>query len=207
MDNDQWFKNRLSGDFAESIAITHFSALGYKVERTGIENTAPSYAKLQHSVKLNNYDVSAYSGKIFKFHSKFPDFIASRVTKKPNGGRILNAIFIEVKYRTKANLSELRAELKQQYSHYITSGYPIFVYLLCKSITDEKDIAFKSQIRPDKFRVLFCYLGHKSALWWEAGTDAFNKNAMYRYEHDDKTETFNRIYKDLIVKHLNDLSG
>lgn len=206
MDNDRWFKNRLYSDFAESIAMTHFSALGYKVERTGIENTAPFYANLQYVVKTRNLDVSSYSSKVFQFHSKFPDFIASRVTPKPNGDPIMNAIFIEVKYRTKVNLAELREEIKKEYEHYISSGYPIFVYLLCKSITSESDISFKSQVKPDKFRVLFCYLGHSSALWWELGTPSFDENSMYRYERNGKTETFNRIYKDLIINYLNDLS-
>ncbi|WP_158601649.1 hypothetical protein [Pantoea agglomerans] len=53
MENGNWFLNRLKGEFAENIAMIHFSALGYKVERTGIEHTAPNYANIQHMVKVS----------------------------------------------------------------------------------------------------------------------------------------------------------
>lgn len=121
MNNDQWFHNRLRGDFAENLAMLHFSALGYQVERTGIEHTAPFYANLQHVAKSRNYDVSSYLGKVFNFHSKFPDFIASRVTPKPNGDPIMNAIFIEVKYRKNVDLALFRSEVQEQYKEYVAS--------------------------------------------------------------------------------------
>jgi len=206
MNNDQWFHNRLRGDFAENLAMTHFSALGYRVERTGIEHTAPFYANLQHAAKSRNYDVSSYLGKVFNFHSKFPDFIASRVTPKRNGDPIMNAIFIEVKYRKNVDLALFRSEVQEQYKEYVASGYPVFIYLLCKSVKNEADIAFKSTVSPKSFRVLFCYLGHKSALWWEAGSRSFDNNPIYEYKGNGNTESFNRIYKDIIIKHLDELS-
>ncbi|WP_241640791.1 hypothetical protein [Rosenbergiella epipactidis] len=206
MNNDQWYRNRLNGDFAESIAMTHFSALGYKVERTGIEHTAPFYAQLQYEVKSRDYDVSAYSNKIFKFHSKFPDFIASRVTQRPNNTPIMSTIFIEVKYRKNVDLAVLREEVKGQYEHYISSGYPIFIYLLSKTITNERDVAYRTEIRPNNFRLFFCYLIQENALWWEAGCPSFDKYPIYKYEYNGRTETFNRVYKDLIIGYLNGLS-
>lgn len=206
MENGNWFLNRLKGEFAENIAVIHFSALGYKVERTGIEHTAPNYANIQHMVKFRKYEVSSYMEKVLKFHSNHPDFIASRVTKKSDGTPIINGLFIEVKYRRNVDLSLLREEVKKQYEHYITSGYPVFIYLVCKNVTKENDICFKSSIRPAKFRILFCYLGHDDALWWEAGSPKFDENKMYEITKEKGKITFNNVYKELIIKHLDELS-
>lgn len=208
MNNDQWFNNRLRGDFAENIAMIHFSALGYRVERTGIEYAAPFYANLQSKAKYNNFKVNSQFRSAFHFMSKYPDFIASRESEDPNTGEpTINSFLIEVKYRTNADLSLLKTELKNTYKEHLSLKHAIFVYLVCKTIINESDITFKSTIKPNSFRILFCYLGHDRCDWWEAGSEKFDNNYLYKLDFNREKDSFNRIYRDIIIKYLNEFSA
>lgn len=208
MNNDRWFNNRLRGDFAESIAMIHFSALGYRVERTGIEYTAPFYANLQSKAKYNNFKVNSQFKSAFSFMSKYPDFIASRESIDPNTGEsTINSFLIEVKYRKNVDLSLLKAELKETYKEHLNLKHAIFVYLVCKNITNESDVTFKSYVKPKSFRIFFCYLGHERCDWWEAGADKFDNNYLYKLDFNGVQDNFNRIYRDVIIEYLNEFSA
>lgn len=83
----KWFKNKLSGNFAENICSVHFQSLNYSVEKTGIENIAPFYAK----------NLNFFQNNFVKNHlNKTPDFIVSKNQE--------DAIFVEVKFNS--NLSD-----------------------------------------------------------------------------------------------------
>ena len=84
--NKQWLTNKLNGNFAENICSVHFQSLDYSVEKVGIENIAPTYAKNSNFFKDN----------FIKNHlNRTPDFIVSKVTQK--------AIFVEVKFNSTIN--------------------------------------------------------------------------------------------------------
>ncbi|HDC0618632.1 TPA: hypothetical protein O7S29_005063 [Salmonella enterica] len=207
MNNDQWLSNRLRGDFAESIAMIHFSALGYRVERTGIEYTAPFYANLRSKGKQHGFMINSQFAATYNFMSKYPDFIASRESIHPKTGEpTIHSFLIEVKYRRHVDLSLLKTELKNTYKEHISLKLAIFVYLVCKTITNESDVTFKSSIRPDSFRIFFCYLGHDRCDWWEAGTENFDNNYLYKLDFNKEKDSFNRIYRDVIIEYLNEFS-
>lgn len=207
MNNDQWFSNRLRGDFAESLTMIHFSALGYRVERTGIEYIAPFYANLQSKGKQYGFSINSQFATAFNFISKYPDFIASRESINPKTGYpTINSFLIEVKYRRHVDLSLLKTELKNTYKEHINLKHAIFVYLVCKTITNESHVTFKSNIRPNSFRVFFCYLGHDRSDWWEAGTENFDNNYLYILDFTKEKDSFNRIYRDVIIEYLNEFS-
>ena len=84
--NKQWLTNKLNGNFAENICAVHFQSLDYSVEKVGIENIAPTYAKNSNFFKDN----------FIKNHlNRTPDFIVSKGTQK--------AIFVEVKFNSTIN--------------------------------------------------------------------------------------------------------
>ena len=84
--NKQWLTNKLNGNFAENICAVHFQSLDYSVEKVGIENIAPTYAKNSNFFKDN----------FIKNHlNRTPDFIVSKGIEK--------AIFIEVKFNSTIN--------------------------------------------------------------------------------------------------------
>ena len=84
--NKQWLTNKLNGNFAENICSVHFQSLDYSVEKVGIENIAPTYAKNSNFFKDN----------FIKNHlNRTPDFIVSKGTQK--------AIFVEVKFNSTIN--------------------------------------------------------------------------------------------------------
>lgn len=84
--NKQWLTNKLNGNFAENICAVHFQSLDYSVEKVGIENIAPTYAK----------NSNFFQDNFIKNHlNRTPDFIVSKGTQK--------AIFVEVKFNSTIN--------------------------------------------------------------------------------------------------------
>lgn len=84
--NKQWLTNKLNGNFAENICAVHFQSLDYSVEKVGIENIAPTYAKNSNFFKDNF---------VKKHLNRTPDFIVSKRSEK--------AIFVEVKFNSTIN--------------------------------------------------------------------------------------------------------
>ena len=79
---ENWFTQKLKGDFAEAVCETHFSSLGYHVEKVGIEAIAPMYVK-----RSNTYKQNFVRNQL----NKTPDFLISNDT---------DAFFVEVKFRS-----------------------------------------------------------------------------------------------------------
>lgn len=103
---NNWFKQKLKGDFAEAICGTHFNSLGYHVEKIGIEAIAPIYTR-----KSNSYKQNFVQDQL----NKTPDFLISNDS---------DAFFVEVKFRSiiknkNTNFYEESAKLMSQYKNII----------------------------------------------------------------------------------------
>jgi len=109
---------KIKGDLAELICKHHFELMGCDVNKVGIENLSPSFAKLTSSKKA----VDALKNRM----QYMPDFLVVHPSKK-------NASFVEVKYKqniTQDFLKQFSLELHQQYSDFIKDGVPVYFYLL-----------------------------------------------------------------------------
>ena len=111
---------KIKGDFAELICKHHFELMGCNVNKVGIEELSPSFAKLTSSHKA----VKALKNRM----QGMPDFLVVHPS-------LNNASFVEVKYRkniTKdtAYLKKFSLELHAQYSNFINDDVPIYFYLL-----------------------------------------------------------------------------
>ncbi len=140
--NKQWLTNKLNGNFAENICAVHFQSLDYSVEKVGIENIAPTYAK----------NSNFFQDNFIKNHlNRTPDFIVSKGIEK--------AIFIEVKFNSTINdaqesFYEYGSKLIIQYknilfkSKFIDSVTENMTYQnLYKFINTQNEIVFKEDVK------------------------------------------------------------
>ena len=73
--NKDFIINKILGDLAESICHSHFSALGYDVEYTGIEKFAQRFSKhLNQSTKKSDSTLELYDSIRY-----YPDLLISRI--------------------------------------------------------------------------------------------------------------------------------
>ena len=82
---------KIKGDFAELICKHHFELMGYTVDKVGIEQLSPSFAKLN--------DSHSWVKNIKEHIQKLPDFLAVCPQKEL-------ASFIEVKFRDSVTANE-----------------------------------------------------------------------------------------------------
>ncbi|MFZ3017284.1 MAG: hypothetical protein WA056_02355 [Gallionella sp.] len=133
-----WYRNKIKGGIAETVCRTHFEALGYSVESTGIEQIAPMFCKLQ-GLPSGNYmeDVRQFQ--------RLPDFLISRVHPATTGAQAgkADAVFVEAKYRTAVVFETFTQELIATYAHLLEKKMRFIVYLVCKRYKmKEADTAF-----------------------------------------------------------------
>ena len=140
--NKQWLTNKLNGNFAENICAVHFQSLDYSVEKVGIENIAPTYAK----------NSNFFQDNFIKNHlNRTPDFIVSKGSEK--------AIFVEVKFNStindaKESFYDYGSKLLIQYknilfkSKFIDSVTENMPYQdLYKFIRENKEDVFKEDVK------------------------------------------------------------
>ena len=73
--NTDFITNKILGDLAESICHSHFTALGYDVEYTGIEKFAQRFSKhLNQSSKISDS-----SSELYDSIRSYPDLLISRL--------------------------------------------------------------------------------------------------------------------------------
>ncbi len=109
---------KIKGDFAELICKHHFSLMGCDVNKMGIEDVSPSFAKLQSTKDA----ISSLKIRI----QNTPDFLVVHPS-------INDASFVEVKFRKNIDekgLCALSKELHKQYANFIDDGIQIYFYLL-----------------------------------------------------------------------------
>lgn len=210
-----WYKNKILGDFAESICESHFSALGYDVEHTGIEKSAQMLAKFSN--QTNQQSVAAKS--ILKVLHKTPDLLISRIY-----GNQLQSYMVEVKYRKSvANMNIFENELLWSYRSIIWNqniydnagfsddekaiwGGDKIDHKLIEKVKFSKmapkcinlHIIFYVVIKnpPQNHRHVYCNLSTYPA-WWNAGDERFANLKNGTYKSNNRLHTykdFNEVY-------------
>ena len=226
--NIKWYKNKILGDFAESICINHFDALGYHIEYTGIEKSASMFTKYSNLSKTK----SITSETIYRTIHKTPDLLISRLFNNH-----LESFFIEVKYRnTVEDFQQLENELLWQYRHeiwtnqimeilnlninekeiWLNNTIPLNNNLLDKVKKDyrKKDfiklpIIFYLVVKntPRNENHIYCNFA-TFPKWWNVGDSNFNKNNINTYISNNKLnnyKNFNEVYKEEIEPALNSI--
>ena len=120
MPNNYTPQNKIKGDYAELICKHHFELMGCHVNKVGIEDLSPSFAKLQSTHNA----VQALKSRM----QLMPDFLVVHPSME-------NASFVEVKYRKDitddtSQLREFSKYLHKRYENFIKDGVPVYFYLL-----------------------------------------------------------------------------
>lgn len=172
---------KIKGDFAELICKHHFELMGCHVNKVGIEELSPTFAKLNSSKKA----VESLKARM----QYMPDFLVVHPT-------LQDASFIEVKYRKNINdnasLKSLSLELHEKYSDFIKDDTPIYFYLLTN----------KSP---------FIHIMKANALkYWEhtggfypVGENALDRLPFFRGNNDNRS--FNDVYMKSIKPAIVDI--
>lgn len=197
--------NKAKGDIGEEICKAHFEALGYAVERTGIEHIAPQYCNILGAPHGN------YIGDVKKIQ-KLPDFLISRIhprtpvtTKSGMAGKA-DAVFVEAKFRTRQNLDDFTDKILENYGHLLASGIHFIVYLVCKQYTlketeseySNEGYVFLNFINPTKSKA------KGDTGWQQAGvSDRFEKYSLY--QGMQAGQDFNVAYEQIVKPMLREL--
>ena len=197
MKTKNWSRNRIIGSIAEMCVEQHFEQLGYKVEKTGIEHIAPFYAHLEAD---HEADWSDYATEIRENYRKLPDFLISRV--HPSKGLIdeqirdgelcgdAEALFVEAKFRTNADLDKLGDEFLSVY------GENAIIYLVANGWHWES-----KKKNGEGVCVFVNLLEHNK--WWKSGMHQLDKYMIYT---GSKLGTnFNSINQKIIQPALNEI--
>lgn len=198
-----WYQNKIIGALAEEAATQHFQAIGYTIEKTGIEITAPQLAK---TLSSNSFH-SVYSKKMLESATLIPDLGASRIIKNEHGNWETQVLYIECKFRGSVNLIQIEAELYKQYAKLIDLGIPIVFYLLCLSYKhSESDIS-----REQRGISLFLNYTNGKAKekgrehkWWKVGYN-YGFSEMQFYKGMKEGQDFNTAYKQIVEPVLLDM--
>lgn len=200
----EWHQNKIKGGIAESACRAHFEALGYAVESTGIEHIAPQYSRLQ------GYSQGHYISDVKKIQ-KMPDFLISRVhplnllhDKYHQSGKA-DAVFVEAKYRTEAELDKFTQDIFDDYEPLLKKGIHFIVYLVCKRY---KETASSEVLHTGGFVLLNFFNPQvsntkKDTGWYKAGDKIFSTLPLYQgicVEQD-----FNRAYTKIVQPVLSEI--
>ncbi|MCX6051035.1 MAG: hypothetical protein NTZ60_00840 [Campylobacterales bacterium] len=174
MSQEEQFKiEKIKGDFAELICKHHFEYMGFKMDKVGIEDLSPSFAKLSSS---NNAVTS-----LKKLIQYMPDFLAVY----PSLGL---ASFIEVKYRrniTDLHLVEFSKELHLRYENVMKDGIPLYFYL----VTNKAPYVY----------IMKAYaLKHKEQTGGFYSVEDNALNNLVFFQSKNKNASFSEAYKDCI---------
>jgi hypothetical protein len=223
-----WYKNKILGDFAESICATHFDALGYHVEQTGVERFAQMLAKFSN--QSTSQSVAAQT--IMSTIHKTPDFLISRLFRNR-----LQSYMIEVKYRTKvSDMETFENELLWQYKDVIwkpsileqakfSQNEIASWYSNTQNLELIKKIKANSQKHKHINLPIIFYLVVKNPKenqthvycnlatfpkWWNAGDASFTtlKNGTYKSTNElNPYQDFNDVYFNEIEPALEQVFG
>lgn len=202
-----WYQNKILGGIAESACRSHFEALGYVVESTGIEHIAPQYSKLK------KHRIGNYIGDLKKLN-KLPDFLISRthpstpVTEARKMAGKADAVLIEAKYCTEVVLEDFTTEMLEKYGVLLKMEIHFIVYLVCRRYKlKHSDAEFKS----DAFVWANFFIPHKSETdgdtgWQQAGVS--KRFEMYPlYQGMQTGQDFNTAYAEIIKPALEKILG
>ena len=214
---EKWYKKKILGDFAESICINHFDALGYHVEHTGIEKSASMFTKyLNHSV---NKSIPAET--IYQSIHQLPDLLISRLFENK-----LESFFIEVKYRNKVDdFKMLENQLLWQYRNEIWTSQIMnavgFTHneegIWLSPASDlkqeilKKVTTYRQKHQFIKFPIIFYLVvkhtpNHEEHIycnfatypgWWNMGDNRFNGTGFTTYRSNNELneyKNFNEVY-------------
>ncbi|MEA3498465.1 MAG: hypothetical protein U9R16_05330 [Campylobacterota bacterium] len=211
----KWYKNKILGDFAESICESHFNALGYHVEYTGVEKFAQMLSKFSNESTSKSITAEIIMNTLHKT----PDLLISRIYENE-----LQSYMIEVKYRNKVDdMVQLENQLLWNYRHIIWNTN-IFKHT---NFTQDEVKSWNSN--EDSFdliqKVKSCNTKHKCInlpiifylvvkhpeigknhiycnlatfpRWWNVGDKAFDtvKNGTYNSNNNlNQYKNFNEVY-------------
>lgn len=229
-----WYKEKIKGDFAEAICKSHFSAIGYHVENTGVESAMETFAR--YSNLSSNKSIPA---DMIMDNIRFtPDLLISRLYQNT-----LQSFYIEVKYRQKVeDLQILENELFWQYRKIIWDENILKLVKAndqeiqnwdrkpsSKKEEDPFDEALLEKIKgfKDKYKYIktpiIFYLVVKEPCkkehvycnfatfpeWWELGDKRYDKDTgkTYRSTNSLYNKDFNDVYYSDIKPALNEIFG
>lgn len=193
-----WHQNKIKGGIAEACCRTHFEALGFAVESTGIEHIAPLFCR------LNQFLPGSYIENVREMQN-LPDFIISRVHPKTsiniarNRAGKADAVLIEAKFRTEVVLEDFTKELLETYRSILDKKIHFIVYLVCKRYKLKRSSqtfindshVFLNFFNPDKS------LTNGDTGWRKAGEwDGFEKFPLYQGWQDG--QDFNQAYREIV---------
>jgi hypothetical protein len=199
----EWYQNKIIGSIAECCATQHFEAIGYTVERTGIEGNAPQLARTLASNSFHSH----YSKKMFDSATLIPDLGASRIIKNAENNWETQVFYIECKFRGSVNLTQLETELYKQYAKLIELGIPIVFYLICLNYKHSESDNSREQKGVSLF-LNYTNGKHKEKgrdhKWWKVGYNyGFSEMLLYKGMKDG--QDFNTSYKQIIEPVLQDM--
>jgi len=181
VDKTDIFKiQKIKGDFAELICKHHFELMGCHINKVGIEELSPSFAKLQSSRKA----VEALKTRM----QYMPDFLVVH----PN---LDNASFVEVKYRKNVSNESLKIfslELHQQYADFIKDNIPVYFYLL----TNKEPYVYIMKANALK------HWEHTGGFY-DIGTG--NLDTLPFFRGTKENSSFNTVYQDSIKPAIEEL--
>ncbi|MCT7523250.1 hypothetical protein NG764_11710 [Aliarcobacter cryaerophilus] len=218
--NKDFIINKILGDLAESICHSHFSALGYDVEYTGIEKFAQRFSKhLNQSTKKSDSSLELYDSIRY-----YPDLLISRIYDS-KGIKKLESFMVEVKYRNEVkDFKDLENQLLWQYRDVIWDKEILYSLNLDENekvswkdknpniLLLEKINKFSDKVKYIKNPLLFylvvknppqnethIYLNYATyPAWCNIGDDKFSKYTHYLSENGNMNEVYEKsIYPAL----------
>ncbi len=218
--NKDFITNKILGDLAESICHSHFSALGYDVEYTGIEKFAQRFSKhLNQSTKKSNSSLELYDSIRY-----YPDLLISRIYDF-KGTKKLESFMVEVKYRNEVkDFKDLENQLLWQYRDVIWDKEILYILNFDENekaswkdknpniLLLEKINKFSDKVKYIKNPLLFyivvknppqykthIYLNYATyPNWYNIGDDKFSTYTHYLSENGNMNEVYEKsIYPAL----------
>jgi hypothetical protein len=170
--------NKIKGDFAELICKHHFELMGYNLNKIGIEEISPIFAKIR--------DKNSFITPLKTHLQNMPDFLAVCEDRKI-------CSFIEVKFRENIDdsdkLVKLSKELHEQYKIYIDDKLPLYFYV----VTNMKPYIYVLKADSLKYK-------EDTGGFYEVGNKSFDNFQFFKAISDKKS--FNYIYSEVIEKFI-----
>ncbi len=178
MKDNNFELNKIKGDFAELICKHHFELMGFHLNKVGIEEISPTFAKLKNK---NSFTIP------LKTHlQNMPDFLAVCEDRGISS-------FIEVKFREDIDnygkLIKLSNELHEQYKIYIDNNLPLYFYV----VTNTKPYIHVLKAGVIKYK-------KNTGGFYEVGNRGFNDFQFFKSIKNKKS--FNEIYETVIDKFI-----
>ena len=173
---------KIKGDFAELICKYHFELMGCSVDKVGIEELSPTFAKLDRSIEAIH--------TLKKRLQFMPDFLVVH----PSNNK---ASFVEVKYRknlTKEKLKTISEAFHSRYEEFIKDNIPIYFYLL----TNKPPYVYIMKANSLK------YLEDVGGFY-DAKNTTLDRFSFFK--STSKEKYFTKVYEDIIINVIKELQG